>query len=45
VISKEKNACVERSRNIALETTDEDWVEQERLLEESDNQKVIGRKR
>jgi hypothetical protein len=45
VISKDKTSCVERSRNPALESSDEDWAEQERLLEESDKQKVIGRKR
>ena len=44
VISKDKSSCIERSRNLALEAIDEDWEEQERLLQESDKQKVIGRR-
>lgn len=43
VISKDKTSCIERSRNLATESMDEEWEEQERLLMESDKQKVIGR--
>jgi hypothetical protein len=46
VISKDKKSCVERSHKGGPddELMDEAWEEEERLLEESDKQKVIGRK-